>query len=79
MESLYTHQPSPLSILQNWGAQVGIHVLSFNQVLSIGKENPRNHVAPTASDVYALSYTSGTTGNPKGMFGGNKRSASDPY
>ncbi len=27
----------PISILQKWGAQLGIHVISFPQVLALGR------------------------------------------
>jgi hypothetical protein len=61
MESPFKHQEDPISILQKWGAQVGIHVISFPQVLALGRKHPRPHRPPTADDILALSYTSGLT------------------
>lgn len=50
--------------------KAGIKIVTFNEVISKGKEvqetNPTfPEVGP--NDIYMLSYTSGTTGNPKGV------------
>ncbi|KAJ3332592.1 hypothetical protein HDU91_003077 [Kappamyces sp. JEL0680] len=59
MESLFKQQESPIPILQKWGAQLGVQVIPFSQVLELGKKNPRPHRPPVSGDMYALSYTSG--------------------
>ena len=59
MESLFKQQESAIPVLQKWGAQVGVTVLSFSQILELGKKNPRPHLPPKPEDVCLISYTSG--------------------
>ncbi|KAJ3255906.1 Long chain acyl-CoA synthetase 7 peroxisomal [Boothiomyces macroporosus] len=66
MESLFKDQQSPIPIFKSWGAQLGIKVVSWSEVLDLGKKKPLPYRLPTKDDLYCLSYTSGTTGNPKG-------------
>ncbi|KAI8900615.1 hypothetical protein BC833DRAFT_513482, partial [Globomyces pollinis-pini] len=65
MESLFKDQPSNLPIFKKWGAQIGVHVVSFSEVLELGKKFPVAVRMPGPEDLLCLSYTSGTTGNPK--------------
>ncbi|CDR37907.1 CYFA0S01e19042g1_1 [Cyberlindnera fabianii] len=44
-----------------------IRLLDFSQVETIGQLNPLPQCKPKAEDVYGISFTSGTTGNPKGV------------
>lgn len=63
MHQLGNKAESPFDILQKWGEQLGVKVVSFAHVLDLGKSRPRKHTPPFPGDVYALSYTSGTTGS----------------
>ncbi|KAI9489899.1 hypothetical protein BDB00DRAFT_980427 [Zychaea mexicana] len=43
------------------------HVIPFEEVRIIGEANPVEPVKPTSQDISCIMYTSGTTGNPKGV------------
>lgn len=45
----------------------GIAVLSFDEIMEKGKAAPVEPVAPKAEDICTIMYTSGTTGDPKGV------------
>ncbi|KAL3307140.1 hypothetical protein Ciccas_014354, partial [Cichlidogyrus casuarinus] len=48
--------------------KANIGLLDFDQVTSQGnKQKPMPYILPSADDTYILTYTSGTTGNPKGV------------
>ena len=44
----------------------GLKAIEFTEILEIGKENILEYPDLTGDNVYTFSYTSGTTGNPKG-------------
>ncbi|KNC78520.1 hypothetical protein SARC_09056 [Sphaeroforma arctica JP610] len=48
-------------------SDAGVTLLNFYEVADLGSENVLSHDPPTAEDVAVLMYTSGTTGNPKGV------------
>lgn len=48
-------------------AAMGATLCSFADIESLGERNPLAHRPPTPETLYTLSFTSGTTGNPKGV------------
>lgn len=47
--------------------EVGFNVYSFAEVIEAGKKSSESFKEPTNDSVFMLSYTSGTTGNPKAV------------
>lgn len=46
---------------------IGIKPFSWNEFLNMGKANPSEIIAPQASQTCTIMYTSGTSGDPKGV------------
>ncbi|CAN6345174.1 unnamed protein product [Urochloa humidicola] len=47
--------------------QIGMKMYSWNDFLKVGKANPRQPCPPQANDICTIMYTSGTSGQPKGV------------
>lgn len=54
-------------LLSQWAAEKGVQLISMAEVEKIGAANPRPITPPTPEDICVINYTSGTTGNPKGV------------
>lgn len=48
-------------------AHPNIKVLSFDELVKLGEENPADPNPPDAEDLACIMYTSGSTGTPKGV------------
>lgn len=55
------------SVLNEIASQHGIQIYSMTQVEEIGAKSGRAPRAPSRNDICTINYTSGTTGNPKGV------------
>ena len=44
-----------------------IKVVSFDELVKLGEENPTEHIPPGPEDLACIMFTSGSTGTPKGV------------
>jgi long-chain acyl-CoA synthetase len=44
-----------------------LKVISYDELVQLGKEHPVDPTPPTAEDLACIMYTSGSTGTPKGV------------
>lgn len=61
-----TLAPAKLQGLKDKAAEKQVKVFTVDEVVEVGRQNPRPFRLPRGSDVAFFCYTSGTTGNPKG-------------
>lgn len=54
------------NILRAWSADCGIKLHELTAIRALGRERAFPHRPPSETDLCAICYTSGTTGNPKG-------------
>ena len=64
---IYHGEPNPHKIDQLKASHVGITILSYDDLLELGRSNPVAPVPPEPSDLACIMYTSGSTGRPKGV------------
>lgn len=55
------------SALVEQGKDCGVHVQAMQEVEVLGREHYRKPIPPTPEDLSIVCFTSGTTGNPKGV------------
>ncbi|KAI9725514.1 MAG: hypothetical protein M1828_003185 [Chrysothrix sp. TS-e1954] len=58
---------SKADLLNNMAADVGVKIYSLQQAEAMGEKSSRPLNPPMADDIVTINYTSGTTGNPKGV------------
>jgi long-chain acyl-CoA synthetase len=70
MDPLYEGEEKGLSkgeLLKKVADQQGVKIIYFGDVETLGQQFPRPYNPPSPEDTITINYTSGTTGNPKGV------------
>ncbi|KAF2672439.1 long-chain-fatty-acid-CoA ligase/ protein binding protein [Microthyrium microscopicum] len=58
---------SKRELLNQFAKEAGVQILEFTEVEKLGAASPRPINPPTPEDIVTINYTSGTTGDPKGV------------
>jgi len=61
------NDPNPKDIEKLTSAHPHLKVMSFDDLVKLGEENPAEPVPPKPDDLACIMYTSGSTGTPKGV------------
>ena len=70
LDSIDAGEPAGYSkadLLSSIAKDLGVEIHNIRDVEAIGEASPRPYNAPKPSDIATINYTSGTTGNPKGV------------
>ena len=65
--AIYHGDPSEDHITQLRSTHPQLTIISYDELLKLGKGNPTPPVPPKPSDLACVMYTSGSTGRPKGV------------
>jgi long-chain acyl-CoA synthetase len=57
----------PSAILESTSAGQGVTIYTIDQVEALGESSNRPYNPPSPTDIITINYTSGTTGDPKGV------------
>jgi long-chain acyl-CoA synthetase len=61
------HDVNPAHIARLKEVHPGLTIVSIDELIKLGEENPIDPVPPTPEDLCCIMYTSGSTGTPKGV------------
>ncbi|KAJ3051855.1 long-chain fatty acid-CoA ligase, partial [Rhizophlyctis rosea] len=64
---IYDGKPDEAVVAKLKASHAHLEFYTLDEVRGLGKENPLPHVVPKPQDVCCIMYTSGSTGNPKGV------------
>ncbi|KAI9674326.1 MAG: hypothetical protein M1829_003727 [Trizodia sp. TS-e1964] len=70
---------SKATLLNSWAQNLGVSIYSLSEVERLGEASKRPLNPPTPSDIATINYTSGTTGNPKGVVLTHKNSVAGAW
>lgn len=61
------NDPNPKDVEKLTSAHPNLKVMSFDELIKLGEENPAEPIPPKPEDLACIMYTSGSTGTPKGV------------
>lgn len=64
---IYHGGPSEMDLTALKSAHDHLKIVSYDDVLNLGKSNPVEPIPPKATDLACVMYTSGSVGRPKGV------------